>query len=195
MDTVRCPLGNENGFVLATALWVLLLLVFIGITSVTTSSVEVQVAANDKFHKIAFYDADGGIFSTPKLITNAIETGANPVPPVIDAKLALDVDFYRKVMGFSIAAPTGLPDVQFPDPGQPPPSVDLAYQVNVTRAGQEIMAGGGAEFASGSSGIGPGANGGVAVLYDMNSNGTGPSNAVASITARYRKVPGTAGGL
>ncbi len=188
MDRARCPLGNEQGFVLATALWVLLLLVFIGITSVTTSSVEVQVAANDKFHKIAFYDADGGIFTTPKLISTAIETDANPA---VVGQLSVSGDFYNKIMGFAPADGTAVYEVQYARNA----TIEMAFDVDVARAGQQIMAGGGAEFASGSSGVGPGATGGVAVLYDMNSNGAGPSNSVASITARYRKVPGTAGGL
>lgn len=51
---------NENGFVLVAVMLMLLILAFIGITSSTTSNIELQIAGNDKVYKQTFYEADSG---------------------------------------------------------------------------------------------------------------------------------------
>jgi len=43
------------------AIVILMLLTLIGIAITTTASLEMQIASNDRLHKMAFYQADGGI--------------------------------------------------------------------------------------------------------------------------------------
>jgi hypothetical protein len=71
----------------------------------------------------------------------------------------------------------------------------FSTQVDVERVRSQILAGGGAEFASGAEGIGVGASGGTAVYYRLNSLGQSTRGAVSNVIADYRKVVGVYGGL
>jgi Tfp pilus assembly protein PilX len=51
-------INNENGFVLVASLLILLLLVVIGTSAVTNSTIEIQIAGNERTHKQAFYAAE-----------------------------------------------------------------------------------------------------------------------------------------
>ena len=53
-------INNENGTVLLITMIVLTVGTMIGIAAMNTSHVENQIAANDKWQKIAFHAADGG---------------------------------------------------------------------------------------------------------------------------------------
>jgi hypothetical protein len=53
-------LKNEEGSALVIALFALLLLTLIGIGGNDTASTEIQIAANDKFHKLSFYAGEAG---------------------------------------------------------------------------------------------------------------------------------------
>jgi len=53
--------GNERGSVLVIAMLILLLTSLIGISAMTSSNIEHQIAQNDKRHITVFYAADAGI--------------------------------------------------------------------------------------------------------------------------------------
>jgi Tfp pilus assembly protein PilX len=53
-------LANEQGSVMVIALIILALVTVLGISSTTTTSIELQIAANDKFNKISFFSAESG---------------------------------------------------------------------------------------------------------------------------------------
>jgi hypothetical protein len=184
-------LKNEQGFVLVMAMVALLILVVLGISVMNTTTVEVQIAGNEKFHKMAFYNADSGVYMSPKVISRAIEADADPVEASVTlygvGPLATGgTEFYNEIMGFTVSDADD--DLEYT-------LVDEVVGVDIVRFSTEILAGGGAEFAAGSSGVGAGATGGVAINYDLTSTGSAPGNASSTVTARYRKVPGTAGGL
>lgn len=176
---------HEEGSVLIVALFILVILTLLGIMATTNTETEIQIAGNEKFHKIAFQNADSGIFSAPKVITGAFEGGADPAWAGVTYLGAGDT-FYREIMGFD--AYDAFADIRFTLGSH---NVD----VDVNRTGQVIIAGGSAEFASGSEGVGTGSAGGVGILYDMDSLGQGPSAALSNVDAVYQKVIGTAGGL
>jgi hypothetical protein len=177
--------NTEQGSVLIVALFMLVILTLLGIMATTTTEVEIQIAGNEKFHKIAFQNADSGIYSSPKVISGAFDGGAAPGWAGV-TYLGTPDSFYREIMGFDPYDPA--PDLQFVLGGY---NID----VDVNRVGQEIIPGGSAEFSSGAEGVGSGSSGGVGILYDMDSLGEGPSAALSNVDARYRKVIGTAGGL
>ncbi|MFH2050096.1 MAG: PilX N-terminal domain-containing pilus assembly protein, partial [bacterium] len=54
------PIQNEDGFVLIAAIMTLLILVILGISSTTTTNVELQIAGNDMVNKQTFYASDAG---------------------------------------------------------------------------------------------------------------------------------------
>ncbi len=188
-------LKNEDGSVIVFALIILVIVTIMGITSTENSNVEVQIAANDHFHKIAFYNSDAGIYATPKLISRTINAnseiteGAGGDAPGVTYLASSGTyttgDFYRQLLGYD-AYDGGAPDIDY---------AALSTEVDVERRRSQHVEGGGAEFATGSEGIGVGSAGGVAVYYGLYSDGTGPRNSTTSLEAEYRKVVGMAGGL
>ena len=57
----RTTAAGESGFALIVALLALLLLTFLGLTLATTTSTEMQIAANYRWAQQAFYMAEGGL--------------------------------------------------------------------------------------------------------------------------------------
>jgi len=178
-------LRDEEGSILVIGLVMLAFLTILGIAATRTSQIEIQVAGNDEYHKIAFYSSDSGIYTTPKLISAAIDDGTEQ-NVASGSYTPNDGSFYREVLGFDVWDTAT--DIQF---------IMGAFDANVdvNRTGQKSLPGGGTEFASGAEGIGVGSAGGVAIFYDVDSFGTGPHSARSRITAVYRKVVGVAGGL
>lgn len=187
MNSFCKPIQNEDGFVLIVALFVLILLTIIGISATNTSTIDLQISQNDKAYKIAFYHADGGIYPAAKLISQTVEDGSVITGGDLGNISYLSGDtsiFFNQVMGYD-TYDGGTLDMQFTLGG---------YQVNVDvqRTGSQTLVGGGAEFASGAEGVGGGT---VAVNFNIDSFGSGPSNASSNVIATYRKVVGVPGGL
>ncbi|MBW1997170.1 MAG: hypothetical protein JRJ29_04305 [Deltaproteobacteria bacterium] len=185
MERLLGKILNKEGSIMIVLLLMLAFLTLIGISATTTTEIEVQIAGNEKFQKIAFYNADSGVYSAPKLISECFETGAEPDAGGV-TYLDSDGKFYREIMGFDVYDLSR--DIRFVFDGY---NVD----VDVKRLGQESLAGGSAEFASGAEGVGGGSSGGVAIYYEMDSLGEGPNQTLSNISAVYRKVIGVAGGL
>ncbi len=185
MESIISKARNEKGSVLVISLILIALLTLIGVMGITTTQTETQITGNDMFRKIAFYDADAGVYATPKLISACIGNGAEQSEANI-TYLGSAGTFYREIMGFD--SHDSANDIRFILAGN---KVD----VDVNRTHQESLAGGGVEFASGAEGMGVGSTGGVAIFYEMDSFGDGPANSASNIGATYRKVIGVAGGL
>lgn len=60
MKKIVDNIANDRGSALVIALLVLVLLTLMGISATTTSTIEVQMAGNEKFHDMAFYAAESG---------------------------------------------------------------------------------------------------------------------------------------
>ena len=92
--------GNEEGTVLIIALLMLVLLTVIGISASTISNIELQVAGNEKFYKIALYAADGGTEAGAELLEKNIEARAFPSQPYTipnSTVTVYDMDFWSQV--------------------------------------------------------------------------------------------------
>ena len=200
MTTIFTALKNEDGAVTIIAgLLILVILTLIGISATNTTTVELKIAANDQFHKIAFFNADSGLYETPKVISSVVNTSAQvPLGPGFDhtgvqylpSTAAKQTEFYRQVMGY-LTYDGGATDITFVPGG-------INTQVDVRRDRAQNIGGGSAEFAAGAEGIGSGSTGGVAIFYDMSSNAQGPptfSPSISRLGAEYRKILGLAGGL
>jgi Tfp pilus assembly protein PilX len=61
MQTHPFLLANEKGSVIVLAMIILALLTLVGISAVTTSTTEMNIAANDQLNKMIFYTADAGV--------------------------------------------------------------------------------------------------------------------------------------
>ncbi|MHB8791510.1 MAG: PilX N-terminal domain-containing pilus assembly protein [Desulfobulbaceae bacterium] len=51
---------NEEGFVLITGLMILLVLTLLGLSATTNTTIELQIAGNDRVHKQTLYEAEAG---------------------------------------------------------------------------------------------------------------------------------------
>jgi type IV pilus assembly PilX-like protein len=187
-DSIRSPLNNENGSVIIAAIFILVVLTILGIAASNTSTLELQIASNDQFMKMAFYNADSALYGTSKLISHAINrsdavaAGAGNDAPGVQY-LSTAGDFYRQIAGFDVYDDSM--DVDFETGG-------IDSQADARRDRQQQMAGGGAEFATGSEGVGPSA---IAIFYDVNSSGFSNRQTTSNLTAAYRKMVGIPGGL
>jgi hypothetical protein len=184
------PAGNQNGSVLVIALLILVFLTLIGISASTTTQIEIQIAGNERAYNVAFNSSDSGVHLSPKVVRRCFEDGAQPTLANINCT-PTSPGFFRKVMGFD-PPPNNTGTVHFDLPVE---NRTYPVDVSVTRARVVNLGGGGVEFGSGTEGVGVGSASGVAIVYDMNSTGKGPSNASSNVRAEYRLIPGVAGGL
>jgi hypothetical protein len=178
-------LHSEEGSMMVIALLILVILTLIGATVATTTRIEIQIAGNERFHNIAFHLADSGTMVAPKVVSTCLECSSEVDIPGV-TYLGTSGAFYRELMGY--APHDAERDLRFGLSGY---SVD----VDVRRIGQVNLAGRGAEFASGAEGVGVGSTGGVAILYEIDSEAPGPSASLSNVSAIYRKIVGLAGGL
>lgn len=197
MRSLRNLIPNEEGNVLFIVFLVLIMLTMLGIFAINTSKVEIDVAAIDRFHKVAFHNADSGIYTTPKLISESISSGVQVSAPGIayynnvsaqyDPQAnAGDGTFFNEVMGFSANDADNEIRMNL---------ADHNVEIDVQRGQQQNIAGSGIEFGAGIEGHGTGSMGGVIIPYGLTSNGEGPGSSVSVLNANYRKVVGSAGGL
>ncbi|MCF8035353.1 MAG: hypothetical protein K9K62_00635 [Desulfobacteraceae bacterium] len=188
-------INNQDGSMILVAMMLLLILTIIGITSTSTTVVENRIAVNDQLHKIAFSNADSGLYATPKLIRAVLREGDplssselnDQITYLSDGGSADGKDgnyFYKHLMGYD-TYDGGENDIKYELSGNP-------VKVDVERISAEHVAGGGVEFASGAEGIGAG---GGLVNYGLFSVGGSPRESKAKVYARYRYVLGITGGL
>jgi hypothetical protein len=182
---LKNTLNNEEGSMMVIALLVLVILTLIGVTTATTARVEVQIAGNERFHKIAFHLADSGTMVAPKVISTCLESASEENLTGV-TYLGTSGTFYRELMGYTPHDADR--DLRFPLSG-------YTVDVDVRRIGQVNLAGRGSEFASGAEGVGVGSTGGVAILYEIDSQAPGPSASLSNVSAIYRKIVGLSGGL
>ncbi len=72
------PMKNEDGSVIVIALILLALATVMGISGTTTTSVELQIAGNDRIQKQNFFLADAGLMENAQLVQNNGALMANP---------------------------------------------------------------------------------------------------------------------
>ena len=185
MKTLVNKLNNEEGSVMVIAIVILVFLTLVGITATNITETEERISGSHLFHKEAFYHADSGVYTTPKHISDCLDSGAEEVVSGI-TYLGPVNSFYNELLGFD--AWDADRDIRFTLGG-------FNVDTDVNRTGTQYLAGGGVEFASGAEGIGVGSAGGIAILYTIDSQGDGSGSAVSRASTVYRKVMGVSGGL
>ena len=197
MGSLRRQTRNENGNALIIVVLLLAMLTVVGLFTMNTSKTEIDIAALDKFHKIAFHNADSGLYTTPKLISACLSAGVQVATPGIayyneTTQLyeaqgnAGDGTFYGEIVGYNPVDTEN--EIRMVLAGE---NVD----VDVARGKQRSIAGSGIEFGAGIEGYGTGSSGGVIIPYALTSNGQGLGSSVSVVSGVYRKVVGTPGGL
>lgn len=148
--------NNEEGFVLITGLLILLILTLLGISATRNTSLELQIAGNDRLHKETFYSAEAGaILGTEILEQNFFcDTGftaSGTIPTSPSATAIADIEgqirvFNRRMNRADNASPMNnlafyqnvdfTENVKFFDPADPafyvpnPEEADVAYPIS-----------------------------------------------------------------
>jgi hypothetical protein len=185
-----CQINNSNGGVTIAALLILAVLTIIGIASISTSNIEVQIATNDKVHKMAFYAADGGTeLGTELLELNiACPSGFSTDDYVVNNITVVDADFWMQA-----AAPV----VAFPSDTERDVLINNAAGTNTNLSIFGVTSlgiGGAIEMAAGYEGKGKGAaGGGVSLLYQIFSQHLGLADSESVVAIEWRHNIGTEG--
>jgi hypothetical protein len=198
MNKMRFNICNDSGAVtIIVATLILVIITLVGMSAMNTTTVELTIAGNDQRTRMAFYNADSGAYGIPKIVSRIVDiSGPVVIGNSADSNCIADGaswdastnqnNFYRQVMGYDNY--DAQPDVIMGQGG-------FNTQVDVERIRSRVVAGGGAEYASGHEGIGSGYSGGVAVYYGLDSLGRATLGSANSVAADYRKVVGVPGGL
>ena len=202
--------SNERGAVLVIAMLMMVACSLIGIAATVTSTIEQNISGNEKFHRMAFYNADSGIYVTAKLISKTIDTGEplaeSRTPGIVyldssgnpgsetptEGELKASEVFYFEIMGFDLtlgrAAYDEAGDVRFLLDNR-------IVDVDIENSKITPLAGGGAEFGTASEGVGRGSLGAVRVLFNLDSLGHSLKRSRSNIVAQYEKILSIPGGL
>lgn len=85
MEKSMNTINNERGFVLVSALMMLMILLVIGIAATNTTTIELQISGNDKAAKQNFYEAESVAYEGYGILKNIKdELEGNPPPPYIE---------------------------------------------------------------------------------------------------------------
>jgi hypothetical protein len=182
------PINNEKGAVLVVALIIMGLLAIIGTAIIMTSSIELNIAQNEKVAKTAFYRAENGRV-VASLAAEAAAWGIDyqdgdefEQPSGV---FILDGDFIMEAFDLDPENPidsvTGDPDVRVQEDGF------VSADVDVDRIATALLPGASAEFGSGYEGAG--ASAGIMTRLRMDSIGREPSGARASVKVEYMLIP------
>jgi hypothetical protein len=186
-------MNNSDGAVTIAALLILAVLTIIGISSISTSTIEVQIATNDKVHKMAFYAADGGSQLGTELLELNIACAAgfaNDIP--VNNITVVDLDFW---MQGDTDKPADISDYSSDTERDVQIDAAAGTHTNLSIYGETALGVGGAiEMAAGYEGKGKGAaGGGVSLLYDIYSQHLGLANSKSMVAIQWRHNIGSEG--
>jgi hypothetical protein len=190
MKTLLKPLQEEQGSVLILCVLMLFLLTVLGISSTTTSDLEMSIATNENFFHMAFYQADGGAEASKEVIEQAIEeriwTDTSPLPLAIDDVDVYNIDFYKNgTLGDDKIPSTSERDLTIPVTVE-----GRNLNTHVLFGGAtELAVGSAIQMAAGYDGLGKSAAGGGAWIdYDIRSKHDGIRNSTSTVQAGWRHV-------
>ncbi|MDT8317971.1 MAG: pilus assembly PilX N-terminal domain-containing protein [bacterium] len=175
-------LKNEDGMILLTVLMLMFIATLLGVISINSSTIEVQISGNEKRVSTVFAAAEAGIdFAIPiieqSLIAGTLYPSSFTVKDKKGTYRPVHMDTENSQLYKEIADPasandpdttdSAVPDLLIPDIGS-----GVEVSIDIDRLYSEVIAGGALEFAMGYEGVGAGAaGGGVAVYYHITSAG------------------------
>ncbi|MCK9295765.1 MAG: PilX N-terminal domain-containing pilus assembly protein [Desulfobulbaceae bacterium] len=186
-------LSNERGFVLVASMLILLILLVIGIAATTTSTIDMQIANNEKVHQQTFYQADGGAeLGSRVTYENALcinsggfaEDPAGTGKRIIGKVEVLNLTFASPGGGVAPLPSDGVRDVVF----YPGNASDDDSHTNMTIVGRTVAtSGSGLAMVAGYEGLGSSsAAGGTHVLYTINSQHRGLGNSESVVGLEWK---------
>ncbi len=175
-NTVR----NENGFVLITALIMLVVLMVIGMAATNTSTVELQISGNNKASTQTFYQADGGARVGIALVEENIEE----VGFASSDQGVVHVNELDLFLNENSALDWSSPDAYLPKGASgSDPRTDISIRSQLV-----IQAGSGLQMVAGYEGGGKGAASGSVRRYDIGARHYGPANSESTVVVEWNHV-------
>ena len=171
---------EEKGFVLFTALLIMIILTLVGMGAILNSSVEINIARNEQLKKQAFYAADAGGAVVPRIITYYISNQPASIAalPADLNPIAQDENFLDEVNGTAqddnVSAS---PDFQTTSAGRPV-NIDIDQIARVQPEGQNIV------FLTEDGVVPP-----VTIFYRATSRGYATNNSFTDIELFYKYIP------
>ena len=175
------PINNEKGAVLVVSLIVMGVLTVIGTAITMMSSIELNIARNDRVAKTAFCRAeDGRVIASMALQSSAWGTEYNDNDNFEGNTdiIIKDGDFMSEALNDSDNA-CNSPDVEM--------TGSLLASADIDKLGTAPLPGSAAEFGAGYEGAGTSSS--IQVFYQIDSIGRGPAGATAEINVEYRLIP------
>jgi len=182
-------LKNEDGSVLIISILILVALTLIGISATTTSTIEIQIARNERLHKLTFYAADGGTEAGQELLEqNICCPGGFTANYGDSAKIEDSIIVEASSLAFWQNTSASIPSDTNRDFYL---SADYGH-TNLTVGGETVTSTGSAlQMAAGYEGKAKGsAGGGAHMLYDIYSQHIGRANSESIIMVRWRHLIG-----
>ncbi|MBW1931981.1 MAG: hypothetical protein JRI67_03015 [Deltaproteobacteria bacterium] len=178
--------SNEKGSALVLSVLILLLLTIIGIAATNTSTIEILISGNDKVHKMAFHQAEGGTEVGIELLEQNISLAG-----FTSTELANLGDVNATTPNLYLNITPGMPPSDTNRDAYLPRSYGVNGPHTNLRIGgnPELSTGGAIQMAAGYEGIGKSsAGGGSCVVYDIWSQHIGRANSEAIILLQWRHV-------
>ncbi len=175
------PIHNEKGAALVVALVITGLLMVIGTAIVMTSSIELNIARNEKAAQTAFYRSENGRVIAAEVTESSawgIEYNDNDNFEGNTDITITDGDFIMESYNDADTA-TASPDVHM--------TGSLAANVDIDKLSTQPLPGSAAKFATGYEGAGK--MGAVQIIFQIDSFGTGSDRAGSHIRTQHRLVP------
>jgi Tfp pilus assembly protein PilX len=194
MQSLKHTIHSQDGATLIIVMLVLVAVTALGITAMNISTTEINLAGNDKWQKMGFYNADPGLHGTPSVIYPNLNPGTEaPLQPA-DPNDQNDQRCLEYING---TTPADFYNILYSAKANPQPNTqvnkDISFRncninadIDVTPRGSMMLSGGGAEFASRAEGVGT--SGSEAKLYRITSTGDGASNSNYTVRGHYRWV-------
>ena len=207
----RQPIGDEGGYVLVGALVIMLLLMIVGISATTNTSLELQIAGNDRTHKETFYQADGGTQIAVRLVEEslgtpggftAVDNGVlvDPLTPnntiqVVDPTISENETVRDQTNVFDPDPAAGLVggrDIGYFPQGFNPLTPNAIPHTNIIADGvTSTVSGSGLQMLAGYEGKGKGsAGGGVQILYTIFAQHFGIDGSESVVRVEWRHLTG-----
>lgn len=175
-------LNNEDGMILLTVLILMFIATLLGVISINSSTIEVQISGNEKLVATSFAAAEAGLAVAIPIIEKTHYDSTGSVSPAsftvfdgaADVPAEIDSDLYNDITNPDYSRPNdgdatdNHPDIYIADLG----GLGVELSIDIDRLYSEAVGGGALEFAMGYEGVGTGAaGGGVVVYYMINSAG------------------------
>ncbi|HDH04301.1 MAG TPA: hypothetical protein ENH01_01110 [Nitrospirae bacterium] len=177
---------KDNGYILVTALLLLLVLTVIGLAAIGTSSIENMLSGNIRLRERNISKAEAGVEISTAVIERTVREndtqGFTNIVNVVANDTALPDELRNTAFDPDLVNGNVIPDVVFAIDGQ-------NVAVDIDRMYARPIPGTAMQFASAYDGVGQGIGGNFYAFYRINSTGVDLANSTADIGAIYRYVP------